>query len=81
MNKEELHYIAYKLNGLKTDNLEVVSIDGEYCDVVYHGSEYKKCKIEPMKDNHVFIGLPAHWWFGEYCEDYEEGPIINLDLV
>lgn len=81
MNK----YIEHKLRNLKLENLEVLSIDGEYCDVIYYGKEFKKCKIEKLKDEsygkHIFIGLPAHWCCGEWCKDYEEGPIINIDMI
>jgi hypothetical protein len=62
----------------KTDKLEILSVDGNTCDIIYHGIRYDGCEIEEMKNGYVFIGLPEHWMCGELIAKNEEGPIINI---
>ena len=58
--------------------LSITRIYNDYCDIVYNGCEYKNCLIEKHA-TFVFIGLPAHWFCGEYCGANEEGPMIGIE--
>lgn len=62
-----------------SEKLIINEISGNTCNITYLGREFNNCIIE-VKETYVFIGLPEHYWCGEFCPAYEEGPIIGINI-
>lgn len=64
-----------KVNSFKSDKLTVINITNESADVIYHGIEYKNCKVEVFGANKEYVFIETNY------PEVGDGPIINTTLI